>query len=46
MVAMAGVGMKISFQALLRQGPKAIMFGSIITVIQVAFLLAVIFFIL
>lgn len=34
MIAMAGVGMKIRFSELLRQGPKALMFGSIIAAIQ------------
>ena len=40
-VAMAGVGMKIKFTSLMAHGPKALLFGTLIAAIQIAFVLAV-----
>lgn len=45
MIAMAGVGMKISFASLLRQGPKALIFGIAIFAVQILFMLSLLYFI-
>ena len=42
MVAMAAVGMKIRFVSLAAHGPKALLFGGLIAIVQLAFVLAVV----
>lgn len=42
MVAMAGVGMKIRFRSLAADGPKALLFGSVIAIIQLVFVTAIV----
>lgn len=41
-VAMAGIGMKIKFASLMSHGPKALLFGTLIATIQIAFVLGVV----
>ncbi len=36
LVAMAGIGMRIKISELLKEGPKALLAGTILTLIQVA----------
>ena len=42
MVAMAGVGMKISFKSLINHGPKALLFGVLTTTTQTIFIMILI----
>ncbi len=42
MVAMAGVGMKISFKSLINHGPKALLFGVLTTTTQIIFIMMLI----
>jgi len=39
MIAMAAIGMKIKFADLLKQGPKALLLGTIIFAVQIGFVL-------
>jgi len=39
MIAMAAIGMKIRFSDLLKQGPKALLLGTIIFALQIGFAL-------
>ncbi len=41
-VAMAGVGMKISFRSLINHGPKALLFGLLVNLTQIIFVLIII----
>jgi len=42
MVAMAAIAMKIRFSAILRLGPKALLFGWTVAIVQSAFLWVVV----
>jgi uncharacterized membrane protein YadS len=42
-IAMAGIGLQIRLRDLLKQGPKALLLGSLIFVVQISLMLAFIY---